>query len=195
MIAFPNLGITQMYNIIEHVAIVVLQITLFSNHIISMIIGERTCVLSPHRSTTVYLLQSQSSGRFAEWITGRIGGHLSLLSSSILQQPLWHGEEDRKEIETSRSWHENLPKCRYTHYPCLEEKNILLRSPVKSINWPNLKKKGKNGIKGKEMTKRKGRAEMGKEGLRWERNEENEWLGRESYPNDVQVRILTRNLL
>ena len=45
------------------------------------------------------------------------------------------------------------------------------------------------------MTKRKGRAEMGKEGLRWERNEENEWLGRERYPNDVQVRILTRNLL
>ena len=66
MIAFPNLGITQMYNIIEHVAIVVLQITLFSNHIISMIIGERTCVLSPPRSTTVYFLQSQSSGRFAE---------------------------------------------------------------------------------------------------------------------------------
>ena len=118
----------------------------------------------PQTCSTLYSLQIQSSGRFAEWITGRIGGHLSLLSSSILQQPLWHGEEDRKEIETSRSWHENLPKCRYTHYPCLEEKNILLRSPVKSINWPNLKKKGKNGIKGKEMTKRKERAEMGKEG-------------------------------
>ena len=65
-----------------------------------MIIREKELVSClPQIWSTVYLLQSQSSGRFAEWITGRMGGHLSLLSSSILQQPLWHGEEGRKEIE------------------------------------------------------------------------------------------------